>query len=304
MVRWCVAAMLVLMSAGCHKSPSATAVPATTASATTAPATTPPATTAPARPRIVSFSPALTRMLFDLGLGAQVVGVTSQDSLPPGQACPVVGDAFSVNTEAVLAVKPDIILTQVDPSAFEAVARIDPHVRIEPVRIETLDDLGAAMRRVGELAGNASTGEAAAVEFQHRLDQVRQSVAGLERPNVAFITDFDLLGSAGAGTFIDQLIDVAGGLNVAAKYSGWVTLTLEALVAAGPQVVICQASPAQAQRVREFWARQTEIPAVRQGRVFVVTDRQWTIPTARLADFAAQMARMFHPELEASTRGP
>jgi iron complex transport system substrate-binding protein len=255
----------------------------------------PPATAS--SPRIISFSPALTKMLFDLGLGDHVVGVTSQDILPRGQSRPVVGDAFSVNTEAVLTAKPDIILTQVNPAAFEAVRRACPLVRIEHVRIETLEDVRLALERVGRLAGREPAGQAAAAEFQRRLDEVRRRVADLDRPLVAFITDFDMLGSAGQGTFIDQLIDVAGGRNVASRYSGWVTLTLEGLVAARPDVLICQTPAAQQRRVLEFWGRQTELPAVRQGRVHVVTDRAWTIPTAQLADFAVQLSRMIHPEL-------
>lgn len=255
----------------------------------------------PASPRIVSFSPALTAMLFDLGLGDHVVGVTSQDTLPAGQSRPVVGDAFSVNTEAVLAVKPDLVLTQVNPAAFDAVVRIQPSLRVEYVRIETLDDIRLAMQRLGRLAGNEQVGKAAAGEFQYKLDQVRRKVAGLDRPAVAFITDFERLGSAGAGTFIDQLIDVAGGRNVAGRYTGWVTLTLESLIAEAPQVIVTQAPAAQHEQVQAFWARHSQLPAVQRKQFFAVSDPNWTIPTARMADLADALADMIHPPSQRAT---
>ena len=88
-------------------------------------------------PRIVSFSPSISSMLYDMGLGEQVVGVTTQCRIPDGYHPAVVGDALSVNVEAILAAHPDVILTQVDPARFAAVASAAPKVQIVYLSIET-----------------------------------------------------------------------------------------------------------------------------------------------------------------------
>ena len=246
----------------------------------------------PPRPRIVSYSPALTGILFDLGLGGHVVGVTSHTPMPAGQSRPIVGDAFSVNTEAILAVRPDVVMTQVSPSRFAALARLVPEIRIEPFTIETLQDVKSAAVRVAEIAGRGELGRRAGEEFQTRLDRLEQGLLDRPRPRVLFLTDFEIMGSAGAGTFIDQLITAAGGQNVAGKYTGWVTLTVEGIISAEPDVIICQVPSSGQERVRRFWGDLDDIPAVRDGRVYIISDDSWTIPGLHLAGFAEKLARM------------
>jgi iron complex transport system substrate-binding protein len=240
-------------------------------------------------------------MLFDMGLGGHVVGVTSQDALPAGVTRPVVGDAFSVNAEAILAVHPDVVLIQMTPEHFDAVRKLDPNIRIEHFTIETLDDLAAAMERIGRIAGNAPVGLSAAAEFRAKLEAVRARVRDLPRRRVLFVTDFKTFGSAGRGTFIDQMIDAAGGTNVAAKYSGWVTLTAESILLASPEVLICQVDAGGEAKALDYWRGLKDTPAARTGAIHVVTDRQWTIPTAAMADLAATLAQMIHPEIAQGT---
>ncbi|MFA6133377.1 MAG: helical backbone metal receptor [Phycisphaerae bacterium] len=247
-------------------------------------------------PRVVSLSPSLTQMLFDMGLGEHVVGVTTQDKLPAGQARPVVGDAFSVNTEAVQNTEPDVVMIQMNPSRLEGVRRLCPKVQIEHFKIETLEDLAAAMERSAALAGNAQAGKDAAAGFRSSLKDIRRKVEGRERPRVLFITDFETLGTAGRGTFIDDMIHVAGGANVAANYTGWALMTTEGILAGAPDIVICQVNPGQEEHALAFWKWLKDLPAVKSGRLFMVTDRRWTIPSKALVGFTSDLAAMIHPE--------
>jgi iron complex transport system substrate-binding protein len=253
--------------------------------------------TAP-HPRIVSFSPAITKMIFDTGLGDHVVGVTTQDRLPAGQKRPVVGDAFSINAESIITVAPDVLMVQMNPDHFEAVRRLDPNIRIEHFTIETLDDVAAAMERIGRIAGAPDAGKGAAEKFRSGLAAIRAKVADLGRPRVLFITDFQSLGTAGAGTFIDQMIQLAGGVNVAGKYKGWVTLTAEGVVAAEPDVLICQVAPGEEGKALAFWQGLKSLPATKAGRLYMVSDNRWTIPTGELVGFTDDLAEMIHPEIK------
>ncbi len=252
------------------------------------------------RPRIVSFCPAITRMMFEMGLEDHLVAVTTQDVLPAGVDLPVVGDAFTVNSEGVINARPDALLTNVNVEHFAGVRRLDPNISIEHFRLETLDDVAAAMERIAVIAGKPDAGQAARRRFEDTLADVARRVEGLGRPKVAFITEFRMLGTAGRGTFIDEMIALAGGENVAAKYSGWTNMTAEGLLAARPDVVICQVgSEAEAARAREFFDELKDLPAVQAGRVHVTADLGWTIPCGELAGFTSRLAEIIHPSVAA-----
>ncbi|MFB3893792.1 MAG: ABC transporter substrate-binding protein [Phycisphaerae bacterium] len=250
-------------------------------------------------PRIVSFSPALTDMLFDLGLGDHVVGVTTQCNLPAGATKPRVGDRFSVNAESIAAVEPDIVLIQQDPNDFAALRKIKPAVRIEHFTIETLADIGSAVERIGALAGRQTVGKAAKAKFQGELEAVRKRVAGLARPKVLFLVLYepDKPATGGKSSFVHEMIELAGGVDTAAKYERWSDLNAEAVLAMAPDVLVCWTDPAHQNAAQNYWQSLKGLPAARNGRVFVVTDPNWTIPSMKTAELAGYLTWMIHPEL-------
>ena len=262
--------------------------------------TTPPQGDGAPSPRIVSFSPALTDMLYDMGLGEHVVGVTSYCRPPADSAPPVVGDRSRVSAEAILAVRPDVILIQQNPDDFGAVKSIDPSIRIEHFKIETLDDVASTIERIGAIAGDPELAAAHKNTFLAKLESVRRSVTGQPRLKVLFIGGIERPHTGGKGTFLDEMIRLAGGRNAAADrgYEGWKTLNRENILAMSPEVLICQVSPAREAEAREYWKTLSHLPAVASGRIFVVTDSRWTIPSMRSADFAEKLAAMVHPESE------
>lgn len=250
------------------------------------------------RPRIVSFSPALTQILFDLGLGDHVVGITTYCNPPAGQERPVVGDRARVSVEAILAVQPDLILIQQNPDDFRAVRKVDPDIRVEHFRIERVDEVAAAIERIGRLAGRPELARERRERFEQRLDAVRRRVTGLDRPRTLFLMGFDRLSAPGEGTFIEDMIELAGGISAAAeKYDRWANISNEGVIALEPEVLICQVSVGQEAVALKHWGKLDQLPAVRNDRVFVVTEDGWTIPSTRSADFIERMAEMIHPEL-------
>ena len=256
-----------------------------------------------ATPRLASFSPALTDMLFEMDLGEQVVGVTRYCSLPAGEQRPALGDAIALSTEAVLAVQPDVLLIQSDPQRFAALKMLDPELRVEHFSIETLSDISAAMRRAARIAGQPAAGERAGSHFEEGLQQLRAHAADLPRTRALFVTGFEKPGTAGSGTFVHELIELVGGVNAAEQYEGWATLNLEYVLAAQPEVLICWTDPAQAELARSRWQSLEDLPAARTGRVHVVTDPSWTLPTSALLQRAAELAILLHPQLAEGSSG-
>lgn len=250
------------------------------------------------RPRIVSFSPALTQIVFDMGLGDHVVGVTGYCRLPAGQSRPVVGDAHRASSEAILAQRPEVVLIQQDPKTFEGVRRKDPSVRIEHFKIETLADIASAMERIGRIAGRAEIGRDRKEQFLAELEAVRARVPAGRRLRVLFTDGHEPALVAGRGTFIHQMIELAGGVNAAADYKGWENLNKEVIQAAAPDVFVCLTDPGREEAVKARWMSLPELPAARTGRVYIVTDRDWTIPSARMAKVARRLSEMLHPPAE------
>jgi iron complex transport system substrate-binding protein len=254
----------------------------------------------PAGARIVAYSPALAEMLFDMGLGEQVVGVTKFARLPEGVGRPVVGDRFHVNAEAILAVEPDVVVIQQDPGDFQPLLTVRGDVRVEHFEIETLADAAEAVERLGRIAGREDVGRQARERFEARLEAVRRRVADRPRPRVMFVMGYDRPSTAGRGSFIEQLIELAGGANAAGYAVRWPRTNAEAILRAQPEVLICQVDPGREDDARRYWQKLADLPAVRDGRVHVVTDPHWTIPSLRIADIAERLAALLHPE--AATR--
>jgi len=255
----------------------------------------------------VAYSPALAEMVFDLGLGDHVVGVAARTSLPAGQSRPIVGGAHKPNTEAILALEPDVVLTQVDPKKFQPLRRLRPRVHIEAMTIETLDDIASALRRIGRVAGRPEVGNAAAERFTETLAAVRKRVAGRPRPRVLFVMGYERPYVAAGGTFVGDLIEVAGGVNAGADVPGtqrWRAANAEAVVAARPDVLICRVDPGAQDPAVAAWRKWADMPAVKAGRVFTVTDRHWLVPSARVAALAEPLADLVHPDTRAGGAAP
>ncbi len=273
--RWAIVAVAALLPAGCNDE-----------------APLPDA----AHPRIVSNSPALTQMLFDMGLGDHVVGVTTQCELPAGEMRPTVGAAIDIDEDAILSLQPHVVLTQTQLGRFQAVRNVAPEIRFEHFRFDSLADIAAALQRIGEIAGRPEAGETARADFEAKLDAIRRRVAGRERPRVMFVYGHDRPATSGRNTFVHDMIGLAGGVNAAAEqYDGWKKVNVEHVLVLKPDVLICQTDAAGAERARKAWGGLTGLPAADSGRVHVVTDRHLTIPSTRSAGFAADMAAMIHP---------
>jgi len=265
----------------------------------------PPRPDAPA-PRIVAFSPALTQILFDMGLGDHVVGVTSQCILPPGESRERLGDAINHDPETVIWADPDIMLVQMQIKHFAAVAGLAPEIRIEHFKIESLAHVRDAIKRIGSLVKDAQAANRTVAQFDAKLAAIRERVAGRARPRVLFTLGYWNPSVPGRGTFIGDMIELAGGVNAGAPdgaHLRWRNPTLEEISVAAPDVIICQVDTGKEEQAREYWLQRSDLPAARTGRIHIVTDRRWTIPSTYSPVLAERMAEMIHAPTPAGEPG-
>lgn len=249
--------------------------------------------------RIVSLTPALTEILFALDLGDRVVGVTQFCDYPPeAKTRPKVGGYSNPSVEAVLALKPDLVVVSPGPGNRDAARAIErAGTRIAVVPAETLGETLAAIDAVAVAAGVPERGRALVGRVRGRIDAVKRRIAGAPRVAVLFSVQTDPVIAAGTGTLPSELLEAAGGRNVvdAPRYP---RLGIESVVALAPEVVLqarMDAVGSDGSAERAFWQAWRAIPAVRDGRVVVLPDDVALRPGPRVADAVEELGAILHP---------
>jgi len=190
--------------------------------------------------RVVTLAPSLTDTVLALGARDVLVGVSRFDERPEVKALPRVGGFVDPSVEAVVALKPDLVLVQPSPGnrgPVEALAALG--IPILALRLATVDDVLAGLRATGAALGRAKEGEALALSLERTRAEVRARAHGLKAVRVLFVYGFQPLVVAGPGSFADELLADAGGTNVAhdagRAYPVW---SVERALQTRPEVVL------------------------------------------------------------------
>ncbi len=257
--------------------------------------------------RIVSIAPSNTEILFAIGAGGQVVGRDSFSDAPEAAlAVPDVGGGWGeLDLEALLALEPDLVLSAdiIAPEQNQALEALGLPVFVLPNPVE-LDGLYTNLETVGRLTGHVDQAAQAAAALGQRVQDVLENVANAEdRPLVFYqldSTDPNAPWTSGPGTFIDTLIHLAGGENVGAGLEGpWVQISVEALIAQNPDVILMGDALYSGLTAADVAARPgwDAIAAVQNGQVYEFDDNLASRPGPRLVDGLEQIARLLHPGL-------
>jgi len=257
-----------------------------------------PRPAAPPR-RVVVLAPSLTDVVLALGLGDRLVGVTRHDDAPEVARVPRIGGYLDPNPEAIVGLSPDLVLWVTNGSASGAVRRITElsaaSRRPFPVlalQIDTLADVLATPRVVGEALGESARGDRLAREMARGVEEVRRRVAGLPRTRVLFVVGREPLIVAGRGSFPDELLRVCGAENVVGGERPWPVYPLEKAVADDPALVVDGAPLEAPEGIRRLAA----IPAVRRGAVFRLPNDDLIRPGPRMVRALGELCRGVHPE--------
>lgn len=255
------------------------------------------------------MAPALTETAFALGLGDRVVGVTRYCEWPPeARRLPKVGGFLDPSMEALVALRPDLVLLMQDHDALRA--RLDGlGIRTLQVDQGDLEGILASFVAIARACGAPDRGERLAAEVRSRLDSVAAVTAKLVHPRVLVVVERELgagpvrsVWVAGPGTFYDDLLRLAGGTNAWRGTAAvlYPEVSREGLIALDPDVILdVEAELAKRGldrgRVRAEWDGLSELRAVREGRVTVLDGDYMVVPGPRIAQAVEAMARAIHP---------
>jgi len=234
--------------------------------------------------RIVTLAPHLAELVCAAGACERLVGVVAYSDFPEAVArLPQVGDAFTVNAERLLALRPDLVLAWDGGTPREQQERLRAlGLRVEPVRVQTLEEVAQALRRVGGWLGTRDAAERAAQEYLGRLDALRRAHARAAPLRVMYQMEVQPAFTVNRDSPISQAIALCGGQNV---FAGLPRLSApvgrEAVIAADPEAIVFGRQE-NAAAIREFWARHPHVAAARRGALYAVDASLLARSTPRL----------------------
>jgi iron complex transport system substrate-binding protein len=255
--------------------------------------------------RIVSLAPNVTEMLYALGLGTSVVGVTDFCRVPEGAGPPSrLGGLVDPDLERIVALRPDLAVATTAGNYLEDAERLTRlGVPVYTVDTPDVEAILKALTEIGGIAGAAREAEEAVSRLRGRLDAVSRRVAGRPRPRVLFVVWGDPILAPGRGAFLNDALEKAGADSVSAAASArWTEYDLEQVLAARPEVILtvpANRAFAEALPERLEWAA---VPAVRDRRVHVVGDAIQQ-PGPGIVDGIEEVAGLLHPA-PAGASGP
>jgi iron complex transport system substrate-binding protein len=251
--------------------------------------------------RLVSLAPAITEMLFALGLGERVVGVTTFCNYPPeAQARAKIGDTVRPSLERILALKPDVVLAS-RASQLEAFARqlYEVSIPLYVVDARSILDVSRALRKLGDVLGAERNGEAVARVMERQVGEIEARVSGRPVPKVLLVIQREPLMVPGTRTFLADLIQRAGGRLIGPEDAReGVTFSLESVVAEQPQFIVMPGdSGSRSHRLHPFvWPKLENTPAIENQQIYTIDADLIMRPGPRLVDGLAQLAQILHPE--------
>lgn len=234
-------------------------------------------------PRIVSLAPHLTEILFAAGAGAHVVGATEFSDHPEAaRLLPRIGDAFRLDYERIVALRPDVAVAWESGTPARAVDRLRSlGIDVLMVRTNSPGDVADALESLGHLAGTGAEARAAAARLRADLESLRRQYAAADPVRVFVEIDADPLYTVTGTHLISQIVSLCGGENVFGELAGVApAVDLEAVVARDPELILSTVGRGDA---LARWNRWPSMSAVRLGLVFSVSPDELTRPSPRIA---------------------
>lgn len=252
--------------------------------------------------RIVSLAPNITEILFELGIGDRVVAVSNDCDWPAeAKIRKKVGSFWQPNVEEIIACKPDLVITlwfQQQSNVADTLKRLGYNVLT--LKLERLDELSSAIKKIGNATGREEESEKLLAKIDSQIEQVKQKYENQYQPRVLWIVQPQPLRVAAGDTFITELLKLAGAENAISstrfQYPG---LSREEILTCRADVIIQAAMDKdnidqQKKDAFSFWNEYQNLPAVRNGRIYIVESDTILRLGPRIGIGLENMGRVIH----------
>ena len=249
--------------------------------------------------RIVSLAPSVTETIFALGFGNRLVGVTIHCDYPTeARNLPKIGGFMSPSLEVIVAKRPDLVIgvsSATDPFKAREMERLG--LKVHLISLASVSDILSSIQTVARLLENPEAGERLARKMSQQIERVKQRVAPARRRSTLLAVGIRPRVAVGGKNFIDELITLAGGENIARDAAQpWLNLPDEVVVAKAPQVIIEAGMGSERGAAAKHWSDLKSIPAVKEKRVYAYPSDKILRPGPRIGEGLEEIARLVHPE--------
>ncbi len=249
----------------------------------------------PAPQRIISLAPNITETLFALGLADRVIGVTTYCDFPAeAKTKEKIGDTIKPNLERIITLKPDLVLLSTSSQLEKITHQLD-QLKI-PVYItnpRTVTEVIFSIRKLGEVTGTSTRAEELAASMQHRINTIKPTD---QHPRVLYVLQLSPLITAGKNTFINDLINLAGGTSISsAENSDYPQFSRETVIARAPEVIILPESHgSEIVNLEAVKQAFSTTPAVKNNRIVTINPDLIDRPGPRIVEGLAELEKKIH----------
>jgi iron complex transport system substrate-binding protein len=252
--------------------------------------------------RLIGLAPSITEILYYLGLGDRVVGVTQFSSYPPEAALkPKVGTYVNLNVERIIDLTPDLVIATQDGNERRDVELLEQAgITVYVVNPRNVSSLVETIQEVGTLSGVPQRAKAQSHKLASRVDRIVEKTTLLPKPLVFVQIQLKPIMTVNKHTFHHDLIRLSGGRNMTGDEPiTYPRISLEEVIRRKPEVILISSMERQGrfEKARLEWFQWTSIPAVQTGRVHLIDSDLIDRPSPRLIDGLEAMAKFIHPEV-------
>jgi iron complex transport system substrate-binding protein len=252
--------------------------------------------------RVVSLAPNITEIVYALGQAHRLVGATIYSDFPAAaDTLPKVGSYVHLDLERIVSLAPDLCLAIKDGNPIAAVSRLEslgiPVYAVDPRDLESVMD---TLSRIGGLLQAEKEAEKLVQGMRHRIQIVENMVAKtVKRPRLFFQIGVSPIVSVGTNTFIHELIVRAGARNLAEGNIPYPRFSKEQVLGMSPDIVIITSMAGKdvLEKIKQDWYQWTNLPAVKNNRIYFKDSSLFDRPSPRLVDALEIMVRLVHPEV-------
>jgi iron complex transport system substrate-binding protein len=251
--------------------------------------------------RIVSLAPSCTEIIAGLKLQNKLVGITQHTDYPSEVLnLPVVGSYVNLNLEAIVSLKPDLVLATDDGNPPEIIERLKQlSVPVFVLKLRTYEDIKQSILALGKFLG-AEENAKQQVDLMSRVAScIKTKTSTIKKPSVLFVYESYPIVTAGARTFTDELIQMAGGESITHDVKiSYPRLTIENIIAKDPDIIIESSMDPSAEKEQKmrWWKQWGSLTAVKRDRVYLLESKNLDRPSQRIVYGFLQLARTLHPE--------
>jgi len=252
--------------------------------------------------RVISLAPSITEIIYALGQENRLKGVTRHSDFPiEATKIPKIGSYVRLDLERIVALNPDLCIAIKDGNPKEVIDRLDslkiPVYVVNPRNLKTVLE---TILEIGNILNAGDKAETLLTNLHHRIQRVQSLITqNTYRPGVFFQIGISPIVSVGSDTFLDELIVLAGGKNLAHGQTPYPRYSREQVLALAPEIFIVTSMARQAvfEQVKAEWRHWPSMPAVRDERIFLVDSNLFDRPSPRLVDGLELLIQLIHPEL-------